>query len=100
VTDWLEAELERYAAFRRRLGEAFDFGDALLGHREQCLVNLLDDEDDGWVQRVRHLDEIAQRREVWLGEARPLRAVLDELSERERRRRAQRVREHRSGAGS
>jgi len=88
----LEEELEGYARFRRRMGDdGFRLTEAVACHREQCMVNLLADEDEIWAERVRLLDALAERRNIPMPGARPLRYALDEISERERQRRAERV---------
>jgi len=88
--DILEKELAEYVDFRRRLGnDDFRFVDALLGHRRQCMANLSDSEDEMWADRVRSLDRLAERKGIPLGEERALRFVLDEIAERERKRRAE-----------
>jgi hypothetical protein len=86
----LEKELAEYVDLRRRLGLAdFRFVDALTWHRVQALTNLADSEDMMWADRIRLLDRLAERKGIPLTEERALRYVLDEIAERERRRRAE-----------
>jgi hypothetical protein len=88
--DALEKELAEYVDLRRRLGNAdFRFADALIGHRRQAITNLADSEDMIWADRVRLLDRVAERKGIALTEERALRYVLDEIAERERKRRAE-----------
>jgi hypothetical protein len=86
----LEKELAEYVDLRRRLGNAdFRFADALIGHRRQVIVNLADSEDLMWADRLRLIDRLAERKGIPLSEERGLRFVLDEINERERRRRVE-----------
>jgi hypothetical protein len=88
--DVLEKELAEYVDLRRRLGsEDFRFVDALLGHRRQCMANLSDSEDEMWADRMRWLERLAERKGLVLADERPLRYMLDEIVERERKRRAE-----------
>jgi hypothetical protein len=86
----LEKELAEYVDLRRRLGNAdFRFADALIGHRRQAIVNLAESEDLMWADRLRLIDRLAERKGIPLSEERGLRFVLDEIAERERRRRSE-----------
>jgi hypothetical protein len=86
----LEKELAEYVDFRRRVEDPdFRFADALIGHRRQAIPNLADSEDMIWADRVRLLDRVAEHKGIALTEERGLRFVLDEIAERERRRRAE-----------
>jgi hypothetical protein len=86
----LEKELAEYVDLRRRLGNAdFRFADALIDHRRQAIINLSDSEDLMWADRLRLIDRLAERKGIPLSEERGLRFVLDEIAERERRRRAE-----------
>jgi hypothetical protein len=86
----LEKEIAEYVALRRRLGNAdFRFADALIGHRRQAILNLTDSEDLMWADRLRLIDRLAERKGIPLSWARGLRFVLDEIAERERKRRAE-----------
>jgi len=86
----LEKELAEYVDLRRRLGNAdFRFADALIGHRRQAIENLADSEDLMWADRLRLIDRLAERKGIPLTEERGLRFVLDEIAERERKRRAE-----------
>jgi hypothetical protein len=86
----LEKELAEYVDLRRRLGNAeFRFADALIGHRRQAILNLTDSEDLMWADRLRLIDRLAERKGIPLSEERGLRFVLDEIAERERRRRSE-----------
>jgi hypothetical protein len=99
--DVLEKELAEYVDLRRRLGsEDFRFVDALLGHRRQCMANLSDSEDEMWADRVRSLDRLAERKGVVLADERPVRYVLDEIAERERKRRAEDIERHKVQQGT
>ena len=86
----LEKELAEYVDLRRRLGTAdYRFVDALIDHRRQASVNLGDSEDMIWADRLRLIDRLASRKGILLDEERALRYVLDEIAERERKRRAE-----------
>ena len=85
----LEKELASYVDFRRVANPDFHFADALIGHRRQTIANLADSEDVTLADRVRLLDRLAQAKGIPLTEERALRYVLDEIAERERKRRAE-----------
>jgi hypothetical protein len=96
----LETELAGYVDLRRRIGKGdYRFADALIGHRRQAIENLLSDEDLGiWPDRIRLLDRLAERKGVVLADERPLRFVLDEIAERERKRRAEDIERRKEAA--
>ena len=86
----LEKELAEYVALRQRLGDDdLRFADALISHRRQAITNLSDSEDLMWSDRVKLLDRVAEHKGIPLTEERALRYVLDEIAERERRRRSE-----------
>ncbi|MGH7207471.1 MAG: hypothetical protein ACREI2_14825 [Nitrospiraceae bacterium] len=83
----IEDELADYAAFRTRIyGGHYDFRDALLAHRDQCLSNLLASEDSAWADRVRLIDAIADAKGIWLGDDARLADALDEIGRRDSKR--------------
>jgi len=89
-------QLNDHVGFRQRRGdETFDLSRALIGHRAQCLLNLLDEEDRAWQHRVEILDRIAEAHGISLEGQDTLRDVLQVLSERERGRRGTDVARHR-----
>jgi len=76
-------QLNDHVGFRQRRGDAsFDLARALIGHRAQCLLNLLDEEDRAWQHRVEILDRIAEAHGISLEGQDTLRDVLQVLSER------------------
>jgi hypothetical protein len=78
-------QLADYVALRHRLGEStFTFADALIGHRQRCLLNLVDDGDDAWAERVRAMDILAKSNGISLEFETTIRTGMDRLSERER----------------
>jgi len=86
----LEKEFAEYVALRQRLRDDDSrFADVLLAHRRQCMTNLSDSEDMMWADRIRLVDRLADRKGLVLADERPLRYVLDEIAERERKRRAE-----------
>jgi hypothetical protein len=85
----LEKELASYVDVRRVANPDFRFADALIGHRRQAIVNLADSEDLMWADRLRLIDRLAERKGIPLSEERGLRFVLDEINERERKRRTE-----------
>lgn len=86
----LEKELGAYVGLRQRLGnEDYRFSDALIGHRRQAIENLRDSEDDFWKDRVELCDRLATAKDIPLANEEQLRYVLDEIAERERKRRAE-----------
>jgi hypothetical protein len=91
----LEDELVSYVGLDKRLGRAERLADILVAHRRQCLANLRDDESPTWAERIRLLDQLAATRSIRLEEEEQLRFILDEISERERARRAERIQEQR-----
>jgi hypothetical protein len=95
----LAKELSEYVSLRRRLdAENYTLADALIAHRGQAIENLRDSSDPFWIERTQLLDRLADKRGIPLVNEENLRFVLDELAERERRRRAEVVAAHREGA--
>ncbi|MDP9224869.1 MAG: hypothetical protein M3P18_13700 [Actinomycetota bacterium] len=95
----LAKELSEYVALRRRQGaDNFAMEDALIGHRRQAIENLRDTQGElFWIERVKLLDRLAEKRGIPLANEEALRYVEDELREKERRRRAEVVAAHREG---
>lgn len=96
----LEKELAEYASLRRRLdAEGYTLADALIAHRRQAIENLRDSQGDPfWIERIKLLDRLAERRGIPLVNEENLRFVENELRERERHRRAEVVTAHRETA--
>jgi hypothetical protein len=81
-------DLERYVAFKHVIrNSSFDFAQALIEHREQCLLNLLDEEDVAWRRRVEILEAIARAEGISLEGTESLQDALDVIAERETERR-------------
>jgi hypothetical protein len=96
----LEKELGEYVGLRRRLGNIqFNLSDALVLHRRQALTNLRNSEDLWWRDRVKLLDRFAAAKDIPLANEENLRYVLDEIAERERKRRAEVIAARKSPEG-
>jgi len=88
----MEEELRYYVGLQHRLGQdGFHFEDALIGHRRRCIENLLEDEDELWAERVRHLDQLAMANGIRLENEPTLKEALAVVAERERKRRAETI---------
>jgi len=88
-------QLKDHVGFRQRRGDStYDLARALIGHRAQCLLNLLDEEDDTWKRRVEVLDRIAEAHGISVDGQDSLHDVLKVLSERDRQRRSDEVARH------